>query len=84
MRINLLPEVSKREQQTISVLKSADTQGRAAVAVILSQNAFVEAADTHEPYPGIALRPEAALQVITQIQAVLCEIAADILRHRPT
>ncbi len=65
------------EKAAISILPSTDTQGHPAVAVILSQNAFVEMNDTHEPYPGVALRPEAALLVIAKIAAVLSQIAKD-------
>jgi hypothetical protein len=66
----------KETAPSISVLRANDTQGHPCVAVILSQNAFVETNDTHEPYPGIALNPEAARLVIAKIQAVLREIAA--------
>ena len=61
-------------QASISIFKSLDQSGHPCVALIVSQSAFVETVDTHEPYPGVALSPQAALQVVEEIQAVLREI----------
>jgi hypothetical protein len=62
-------------QTVISILKSRDSQGHPAVAVVLSQNAFVEMSDTHEPYPGVSLNLGAALLVAEKIVATVREIA---------
>jgi hypothetical protein len=64
------------EQPTISVLRGNDTDGHACVAVILA-NGFVRTSE-HDLYPGIALSPEAAQQVIAKIQAVLREISGPV------
>jgi hypothetical protein len=77
MKINLqhlVPEVA-HEPPAISIIKATDTQGQPCVGVVLSQNAFVETIE-HDLYPGVALNPEAAQQVIEKMQGVLREIAA--------
>ena len=59
---------------SVSVFKSTDNLGKPCVALIIYQNAFVETADTHDLYPGVAVDPEAARLIIEKIQAVLREI----------
>ena len=76
MKIDLRHLVPEAVQPSVSILKCNDTQGRPCVGVVLSQNAFVETC-AHDIFQGIALRPEAAQQVLDKMQAVLREIAAE-------